>query len=86
MASTIAFLPNVGLPELLILFAILILIFGPKRIPQAARSLGRGIRNFRESVSGEEKPELPEGESAEAAGTDKAPERSGASEEGKPGP
>ena len=67
MASSLAFLPSVGPLELIILLVILILIFGPKRIPQAARSLGRGLRNFRESVSGEEKVELPEGEDGPAA-------------------
>ena len=66
MAPSLAFLPSVGLPEILILLAIVILIFGPKRIPQAARSLGRGLKTFRESVSGDEKAELPEGEDAPA--------------------
>lgn len=68
MASSLAFLPSVGPLELVILLVILILIFGPKRIPQAARSVGRGLRNFRESVSGEEKVELPEGEDRPAGG------------------
>jgi sec-independent protein translocase protein TatA len=84
MASSIALLPNVGLPEILILLAIVILIFGPRRIPQAARSLGRGIRNFRESVSGEEKVELPEGETEATAGSEDAPAPGSPSkEEGK---
>ena len=69
MASSLAFLPSVGPLELIILLVILIVIFGPKRIPQAARSLGRGLKNFRESVSGDEKAELPEGEDAPAAGS-----------------
>jgi len=69
MPHSLAFLPSVGIAELLILLAILILIFGPKRIPQAARSLGRGLRNFRESVSGEEKEELPEGQDAPSRST-----------------
>ena len=85
MAPSLAFLPNVGLPEILILLAIVILIFGPKRIPQAARSLGRGIRNFRDSVSGEEKVELPEGEDGKPADPAEAPEQPVASEEGKTG-
>ena len=85
MAPSLAFLPNVGLPEILILLAIVILIFGPKRIPQAARSLGRGIRNFRDSVSGEEKGELPEGEEGKPADPAEAPEQPVASEEGKSG-
>jgi len=85
MDSPIAFLPNVGIPELLILLAILVVIFGPKRIPQAARSLGRSLRNFRDSVSGEEKAELPEGEAEKAAPVTKASEESAATGEGKTG-
>jgi TatA/E family protein of Tat protein translocase len=66
--STLAFLPNVGVPELLIVLAIAILILGPKRIPEAARSVGRGIRGFRDTVGGEDeapKGELDDGEAAE---------------------
>ena len=85
MVSPIAFLPNVGIPELLILLAILVLIFGPKRIPQAARSLGRSLKNFRDSVSGEEKAELPEGEAEKAAPVAKATEESATTGEGKTG-
>lgn len=65
--ALLAFLPSVGVPELLILLAIAVLILGPKQIPKAARSLGKGIRGFRESVSGrdgedeeEEPPKLTE--------------------------
>ena len=62
MTALTAFLPNVGVPELLIVLGILILIFGPKQIPKAARSLGKGLRGFRESVEGRDEPEadLPE--------------------------
>lgn len=86
MAPSLAFLPNVGLPEILILLAIVILIFGPKRIPQAARSLGHSIRNFRDSVSDEEKPELKEGDAEVGPPGDSASESSVTSGESKPGP
>lgn len=44
--------------HLLVVLVIAILVFGPKRIPEVARSLGSGIRHFRESLSGEDpKPE-----------------------------
>jgi sec-independent protein translocase protein TatA len=42
----------IGVPELIILFAVLLLIFGPKRIPEMGRSLGRGMREFKDSVTG----------------------------------
>ncbi len=61
MLTTLGFLPNIGPIELLVVLAIVILIVGPKRIPEAARSIGRGIRGFRDEVgSGEdEKPDPP---------------------------
>ena len=61
MTGLIAFLPNIGVPELLIILGILILILGPKQIPKAAKSLGKGLRGFRESVDGkDEEAEIPE--------------------------
>ncbi len=56
--------------ELLILLLVALLIFGPKRLPEMGRSLGRGMREFKDSVSGkdvgDELPgELPPAESRE---------------------
>ncbi len=45
-------LPQVGGTELLILLVIILLLFGAKRIPQLARSLGTGTREFRRGISG----------------------------------
>lgn len=42
-----------GGPEILIIVAVVVLLFGAKRIPELARSLGGGVRQFREGVSGE---------------------------------
>jgi len=53
--SVCGFLPNIGIPELLVVLAIAMLILGPKRIPEAARSIGRGLRGFKEEVGGGEK-------------------------------
>ncbi len=46
-------LPNVGGGELIIVLLILLLLFGAKRIPELAKGLGAGIREFRKGVSGE---------------------------------
>lgn len=46
-------MPNVGPLELAIVLIIALIVFGPKRLPELGRSLGRGIREFRGSVSGE---------------------------------
>jgi sec-independent protein translocase protein TatA len=42
----------IGLPELIVLLVVLLLIFGPKRLPEMGRSLGKGMREFKDSVSG----------------------------------
>ena len=46
-------LPQVGGTELLILLLIILLLFGAKRIPQLARSLGTGTKEFRKGISGD---------------------------------
>ena len=43
---------SIGVPELLLIFVILLLIFGGKKIPELARGLGTGIRNFRDALHG----------------------------------
>ncbi|HEU0021699.1 MAG TPA: twin-arginine translocase TatA/TatE family subunit [Dehalococcoidia bacterium] len=46
-----------GLPELLLILAVLLLIFGARRLPEIGSSLGRGIRSFKSSVTGEDEAE-----------------------------
>jgi sec-independent protein translocase protein TatA len=45
---------NVGPLELLVIGVIALLVLGPKRLPEAARALGRGMRELKEAVSGED--------------------------------
>ena len=47
---------SLGLPELLIILLIVIIIFGAGKLPQLGRGLGDGIRNFKDSIKGEEPP------------------------------
>ena len=45
-------MPNIGLPELLIVLVIALIVLGPKKLPEAGRSLGRGMKEFKDSISG----------------------------------
>lgn len=45
---------GISLPELIILLLVLLLVFGAKRLPEMGRSLGKGMREFKDSVSGVE--------------------------------
>jgi sec-independent protein translocase protein TatA len=47
--------------ELIIILVVVLIVFGPKRLPDLGRSLGRGMREFKDSVTGKDKDELPEG-------------------------
>jgi sec-independent protein translocase protein TatA len=50
----------IGVPELLIVLLIVLVIFGPKKLPQLGRSLGSGMREFKDSVTGKNKDDEPE--------------------------
>jgi sec-independent protein translocase protein TatA len=56
---------NIGPLELLVIGVIALLVLGPNRLPEAARALGRGMRELKEAVAGEDEDErdaeLPEG-------------------------
>lgn len=64
------FLPNIGPLELIIVLVIAVLILGPKRIPAAAKSVGQGFRNFKNSIGGGEQVEKPASEIDEKSKTE----------------
>ena len=45
---------SIGLPELVVIFAVAIILFGGRKIPEFAKGLGDGIRQFRAAVKDEE--------------------------------
>ena len=48
-------MPNIGPLEIIIVLVVVLLIFGPKRLPDLGRSLGGGMREFKDSVTGKSK-------------------------------
>jgi sec-independent protein translocase protein TatA len=46
-------MPNVGPMELIVILAIALIVLGPKKLPEVGKSLGRGMREFKESLSGD---------------------------------
>ena len=72
-------LGNIGPLEIIVVLIIALVVFGPKRLPELGRSLGRGIREFRGSVTGDhddedERPAPPAGIEAGASKTAAAEE------------
>ena len=53
-------MPTPGPLELVIILVVVLVIFGPKRLPDLGRSLGKGMREFKDSVTGKDKDELTE--------------------------
>jgi len=45
-------MPNIGPMEVLIVLIVALLVLGPKKLPDVGRSLGKGIRGFKDTVSG----------------------------------
>ena len=47
---------SLGVPELLIILLIVLIMFGASKLPQLGKGLGQGLRNFKDSVKGDEPP------------------------------
>jgi sec-independent protein translocase protein TatA len=56
-------MPNIGPLEIVVVLIIALVVFGPKRLPELGKSMGRGIREFRSTISGKDEESKPELES-----------------------
>ncbi len=74
------FTSGIGVTELIIVLVIVLVIFGPKRLPAMGRSLGSGMREFKDSITGKNKDDDDEDEerteltAAEATSAEARPE------------
>ena len=59
----------IGLPELAIVLVVVLLIFGPKRLPGVGKSLGSGMREFKEGITGKSGPDEDDDEPPQLAPT-----------------
>lgn len=57
---------SIGIPELLIILAVAVLLFGGKKIPEVAKGLGEGIKNFKNALKEEKKDKEKEDEKKDA--------------------
>ena len=69
------FTSGIGWPELLIVLGIVLLLFGPKRLPGMGRALGSGLREFKDSISGRGKDEEDDDEKPELTAAERSEER-----------
>jgi TatA/E family protein of Tat protein translocase len=53
-------IPNVGPMEIIVVVVIALLVFGPKRIPEVGRSVGRGVRELKSSLADDAESQKPE--------------------------
>ncbi|MBS1891324.1 MAG: twin-arginine translocase TatA/TatE family subunit [Actinobacteria bacterium] len=67
-------LGNIGPLEIIVVLIIALIVFGPKRLPELGNSLGKGIREFKDSVTGENKDDEAEEDAAGSVATPKAVE------------
>jgi sec-independent protein translocase protein TatA len=48
-------MPTVGPMELIVILAIALIVLGPKKLPEVGRSIGKGMREFKDSLSGDDR-------------------------------
>jgi sec-independent protein translocase protein TatA len=58
-------MPSIGPMELVVVLVVALLIFGPKRLPDAGRSLGSGLREFKEGLTGGARHQGPDTQPSE---------------------
>jgi sec-independent protein translocase protein TatA len=69
-------MPNIGPLEIAVVLIVVLLIFGPKRLPDLGRSMGRGMREFKDSVTGKDDDKaIEQADTVTPAAADEEPTR-----------
>ncbi|HEY2603390.1 MAG TPA: twin-arginine translocase TatA/TatE family subunit [Thermoleophilaceae bacterium] len=82
-------MPNIGPVEIIIVVVILLLVFGTRRLPEAGKNLGKGMREFKDSVTGkdeESQKELAASNTPQTSGQATAPPEQAAVQQPPPAP
>jgi sec-independent protein translocase protein TatA len=70
--------------DLIVVLVIVLLIFGPKRLPGLGKQLGQGMREFKDSITGDSNDDEPESRPSLTAATASTPEATGTARESAP--
>lgn len=82
-------MPNIGPLEIIVLLVIVLVIFGPKRLPELGRGLGKGMREFKDSITGkddDQRKELEGSNVVQTSGQATAPPEQAAATQQPPPP
>ena len=78
-------MPNIGPLEIAIVLFIVLIIFGPKRLPELGKSLGSGMRGFKDSITGKDDDDDRDQLEASSARVDPSPTQAVSREPAAPG-
>ncbi len=69
-------MPNIGFPELILILAVVLLVFGPGKLPEIGKAVGNSFREFKEATSGaSSEPAKPRAKKAVKRATASRPKR-----------
>jgi len=54
---------SLGMPELIVIFVVALVVFGPSKLPELGKSLGEAIRGFKKSINESDKPPIEKSDS-----------------------
>ena len=63
---------SLGAPEIIVIFVVALLVFGPSKLPEFGKSLGEAIRGFKKAINDTDKPPLEEPTSAKSTDSSKS--------------